>query len=257
MPEARNIEEENARYARDREEFAREARLLQMSLVPTHGLRSELVEIAFRFMPFSEVGGDFADFFELPDGTVSIYLGDVVGRGLPAAMYGALAIGTLRGLHKTGTNTADVLARLNERLIQRPIPNRFCSTLYVLFNPVTRELVFSNAGMPPPLLVSESGCRTLGEGGWPSGLFSGASYERHVVQLNRGDCVLFASDGLHEMHNGQGIEFGSTQLEEVWAQCLHKSAPESVDFLFDRQTALCDGNAPQDDITVVVLKVLP
>jgi sigma-B regulation protein RsbU (phosphoserine phosphatase) len=239
------------------DEHAREAKLVQSSLVPTKGLCHESVEIAFRFVPFSDVGGDFADFFELPNGIVGIYLGDVVGKGLPAAMYAALVMGTLRGIHKTGTNTADVLTRLNDRLVQRPIPGRFCSTLYALFNPATRELIFSNAGMPLPLLLSRSGCRQLGEGGLPSGLLSGAHYARHVVQLEPEDCVLFASDGLYELRNREGIEFGAAQLDEVWAQCRHQSAPESVDFIFDRQLAFSDGNPPHDDITAVVLKVLP
>src|SRR5271167_275737 len=162
---------------------AREAQLIQSSLLPTQGLSHESVEIAFRFMPFSEVGGDFLDFFCLPDGFIGIYLGDVVGKGLPAAMYAALVTGTLRGIHKSGTDTASVLARLNERLLQRPLPGRFCSTLYALFNPATRELIFSNAGMPLPLLVSGDVCRPLGEGGVPSGMFPGAAYERNVVQL--------------------------------------------------------------------------
>jgi serine phosphatase RsbU (regulator of sigma subunit) len=167
-------------FACDRicDEYAREAKLIQSSLLPTLGLRHESVEIAFRFMPFSDVGGDFADVFGLPDGSVSIYLGDVVGKGLPAAMYGALAMGTLRGIHKTGTDTARVLAQLNERLVQRPIRGRFCSTLYALFDPATRELIFSNAGMPLPILISATGYRHLGEGGLPSGMFPGATYDR-------------------------------------------------------------------------------
>ncbi|MGD0467056.1 MAG: PP2C family protein-serine/threonine phosphatase [Terriglobales bacterium] len=237
--------------------YAREAKLIQSSLLPTKGLCHEAVEIASRFIPFSEVGGDFADFFSLPNDLIGIYLGDVVGKGLPAAMYGALVMGTLRGIHKAGTDTAKVLALLNERLVQRPIPGRFCSTLYALFNPATRELIFSNAGMPFPLLISGAGCRPLGEGGLPSGMFPGTSYERHVVQLGPGDCVLFASDGLHELRNGEGVEFCTAQIEEVWAQCRCKSAIESVDFVFDRQLAFSEGNPPHDDITAVVLKVLP
>jgi sigma-B regulation protein RsbU (phosphoserine phosphatase) len=238
------------------DEHAREAKLIQSSLVPTKGLHHESVEIAFRFIPFSDVGGDFADFFELPNGFIGVYLGDVVGKGLPAAMYSALAMGTLRGIHKTGTDTAKVLTLLNERLVQRPIRGRFCSTLYALFNPATREIIFSNAGMPLPLLVSGTACRQLGEGGLPSGLLPGATYVRHVVQLDPGDCVLFASDGLHELLNGEGVEFGTAQIEGVWAQCRHKSAPESVDFVFERQMAFSNGHAPHDDITAVVLKVL-
>jgi sigma-B regulation protein RsbU (phosphoserine phosphatase) len=237
------------------DEYAREAQLIQSSLVPVKGLCHESVEIAFRSIPFSEIGGDFADFFRLPDGLFGIYLGDVVGKGLPAAMYSALVMGTLRGIHKTGTDTAGVLTRLNERLVQRPIPGRFCSTLYALFNPATRELIFSNAGMPLPLLASQT-ISPLGDGGLPSGMFPGATYERHVVQLGPGDCVLFASDGLHELCNRQGVEFCTARMNEVWAQCRRKSATESVDFVVDRLLAFSDGAAPHDDITAVVLKVL-
>jgi phosphoserine phosphatase RsbU/P len=238
------------------EEHAREARLIQSSLVPTKGLSLESVEIAFRFIPFSEVGGDFVDFFHLPDGFIGIYLGDVVGKGLPAAMFAALVMGILRGIHKTGTDTERVLGLLNERLVQRPIRGRFCSTLYAVFNPVTRELIFSNAGMPLPLLVSGTRCQQLGEGGLPPGMFPGAAYQRHVVQLQPGDCVLFATDGLHELRNPEGIEFCDARMEEVWTQCRQRSASESADFVFDNQVAFSSGNEPHDDITAVVLKVL-
>jgi len=238
------------------DEQIREAQIIQSSLLPTTALCHQSVEIAFRSVPFSEVAGDFADFFLLPGGFIGIYLGDLVGKGLPAAMYGALVMGTLRGIHKDGTDTAQVLARLNERMVQRPIAGRFCSTLYALFNVATRELIFSNAGMPLPLLVSGGTCRQLGEGGLPSGMFAGATYGRHAVQLGPEDCVLFASDGLHELRNGEGMEFCTSELEEVWAQCRRKTAAESADFVFDRQIAFSEGIVPHDDITAVVLKVL-
>jgi serine phosphatase RsbU (regulator of sigma subunit) len=238
------------------DEQIREAQIIQSSLLPTRALCHESADIAFRSIPFSEVAGDFADFFVLPGGFIGIYLGDVVGKGLPAAMYGALVMGTLRGIHKDGTDTAQVLARLNERMVQRPIAGRFCSTLYALFNVVTRELIFSNAGMPLPLLVSGTICRQLGEGGLPSGMFAGATYGRYTVQLGPGDCVLFASDGLHELRNGKGIEFCDSEMEQVWTQCERKTATESADFVFDRQMAFSEGIAPHDDITAVVLKVV-
>ncbi len=238
-------------------EHSREAQLVQSSLLPSRGLCHEAVEIAFRCWPLSYVGGDFADFFLLPDGSVGLYLGDVVGKGLPAAMYGALVMGTLRGIHKSRADTALVLTLLNERLVQRPMSGRFCSTLYALFDPTTRRLTFSNAGMPLPLLISGAGCRTLGEGGFPSGMFPVATYDQHVVQLGAGDCVLFASDGLHELRNAEGAEFCTHHMEQVWAQCHDKSAAEAVDFIFDSQLAFSDGTAPDDDITAVVLKVLP
>src|SRR5579864_8906426 len=87
-----------------------EARQLQQSLLPGGPLATESVEIAYRFAPYSGVGGDFADFFLLPDGNAALYIGDVVGKGLSAAMYATLVMGTLRGTHKTGSDTAMVLS---------------------------------------------------------------------------------------------------------------------------------------------------
>jgi sigma-B regulation protein RsbU (phosphoserine phosphatase) len=248
---------ENFACGRICDDHAREAKLIQSSLLPPNELCCESVEITSRFIPFADVGGDFADFFLLPNGFIGIYLGDVVGKGLSAAMYGALVMGTLRGIHKCGTDTAQILALLNTRLLQRPLSGRFCSTLYALFNPATQELIFSNAAMPLPLLVSGSVCRKLGEGGLPSGMFADATYGQHVVQLGPGDCVLFATDGLHELRNREGAEFCSSDLEEVWAQCGHTSATGSLDFVFARQLAFSDGSPPHDDITAVALKVLP
>lgn len=238
-------------------EHVQQAQLIQTSLLPLSGLSHEVVEIAFRFIPFSEVGGDFVDFFRLPDGFIGIYLGDVVGKGLTAAMFAALVIGTLRGIHKTGTDTPRVLSLLNERILQRPILGGFCSTLYAVFNPATLELAFSNAGMPLPLLLSGTTCQRLGEGGLPSGLLPGATYGRHVVQLKPGDRVLFATDGLHELRNREGLEFGEARMEEIWAQCPPCSASESTDFIFDHQASFSEGSLPHDDITAIVLKVLP
>ena len=230
------------------------AQRIQSSLLPTGPLRGESFEIAFRYTPFWEVGGDFADFFLLPNGQVGIYLGDVVGKGLPAAMYGALVMGAFRGIKKTGADTAGVLAMLNERLMQRPLDGRFCSTLYGLFDPATGKLVFSNAGLPLPLLATEATCQPLGEGGLPSGMFTTATYGQHTVRLSPGDSVLFATDGLHESRNREGDEFWSAQMTEVWAQCRGKSARESVDLLFDRMHAFAQGGRQDDDVTVVVLK---
>jgi sigma-B regulation protein RsbU (phosphoserine phosphatase) len=238
------------------DEQLREAQLIQASLLPNEGFNYASVEIAFRCIPRFEVGGDFADFFRLPNGFIGIYLGDVVGKGLPAAMFGALVMGTLRGIHKTGTGTAMALAMLNERLVQRPIRGRFCSTLYALFNPTTRQLIFSNAGMPLPLLVSSGSCRQIGAGGLPSGMFPGVTYEQHSVQLEPGDCILFATDGLHELCNREGVEFSASEMKKVWEQCRCKSAAESVNFVFDNQQTFSRGSAPHDDMTAVVLKVL-
>jgi phosphoserine phosphatase RsbU/P len=211
-------------------------------------------EVAYRFSPFAEVGGDFADFFHLPTAQIGIYLGDVVGKGLPAAMYAALVMGMLRGIHKTGEDTASALAVLNKRLLVRPVPGRYSATLYALFDPASLKLTFSNAGLPCPRLVSESGSRRLGQGGVPSGLLPGSSYEACSVQLSPGDAVLFATDGLHELRSQEGNDFSWEKLGETLEQCRPKSAKELLDILFAEAKDF-SGGQQDDDITAVVLKL--
>ena len=232
-----------------------EARLIQDSLLPRGTLRGDAFDVAFRFAPLGEVGGDFADFFQLPNGLVGMYVGDVVGKGLIAAMYASLVMGTIRGINKTGEDTGAVLGLLNKRLRVRPVPGRYSSMIYALFNPVSGVLTFSSTGIPLPLLVSTDSCRSLGEGGFPSGMFPDASYEIHSVQLAAGDAVLFATDGLHEMRNAQNEDLSWGKLEEIWKQCGCKSADECLDFLFEQVREFSASGGSHDDITAVVLKV--
>jgi phosphoserine phosphatase RsbU/P len=232
-----------------------EAREIQQSLLPAGPLKGATFEISYRFSPFYDVGGDFADFFTLPNGCVGLYVGDVVGKGLPAAMYAALVMGLLRSIHKTGENTAAALALLNKRLLVRPVAGRYSATLYALFNPMTRQLTFSNAGLPHPLLVSESGCSLLGSGGFPSGLFPGATYDLHSVQLAAGDAVLFATDGLHELRDSHDQDFSWDKMGEIWRECRSKSAGESLDLIFEGAKQFSESGRQHDDITAVVLKV--
>jgi phosphoserine phosphatase RsbU/P len=232
-----------------------EARLIQDSLLPSGTLTGEGFEVAFRFSPLGEVGGDFADFFQLPSGLVGLYMGDVVGKGLVAAMYAALVMGTIRGINKTGEDTATVLQLLNKRLRVRAVPGRYSSTIYALFDPRSGELTFSNAGVPLPVLVSAAGSCSLGQGGFPSGMFSGVSYETHSVRLSPGDGVLFATDGLHELRNEQGEDLSWGKLGEIWNQCRGRSADESLDFLFGEVQCFSGHGPRHDDITAVALKV--
>ncbi len=231
-----------------------EARNIQQAMVCVEPLQVEPVEIASRFRPVTEVGGDFLDYFRLENHRLGLYLGDVVGKGLAAAMYAALAMGTIRGIHKSGTDPSSVMALLNERLRMRVVPGRYCALQYAVYDPATRELCFANAALPRPILVSPRGCREVGDGGLPSGLFAGAVYERYSVDLQPGDAVLFCTDGILEARNAEGEDFG---LERVLELCAENSTA-SPDTLLDRLFADVDdftGEGPaHDDMTAIVLK---
>ncbi|MFY9751248.1 MAG: PP2C family protein-serine/threonine phosphatase [Candidatus Acidiferrales bacterium] len=232
-----------------------QAREIQQSLLPVATLKDPRYEVACRYSPLAEVGGDFADFFTLPNDMVGIYIGDVVGKGLAAAMYGALVMGMLRGVHKEGKESAAVLALLNRRLMVRPVPGRYCATLYAIYDPSSRELTFSNAGLPYPVHASHSCAKPLGNGGVPSGLFPDSDYDTHTVQLAPGDAVLFATDGLHEMRNEHSEDFSWGKLGEVWRRSHKMPAEDSLEMLFKEMHRFASGLPRSDDITAVVLRI--
>lgn len=233
----------------------KKAREIQDSLVPASGLKSDEFQVAFRYSPLREVGGDFAAFFTLPNAKIGLYVGDVVGKGLAAAMYAALVMGLLRAVNKTGTSPAEVLELLNKRMLVRPVTGRYCATLYAQFDPATNELTFANAGLPYPLLVSATGTQELKLGGLPSGLFPGATYDQYTFRLNPGDMVLFATDGVHESRNHWDEDYGWEQLSETWLECAKKTATDSLDTLFESLKLFSRYVEQRDDITAVALKV--
>src|SRR5882672_385922 len=160
-----------------REEELEEARSIQSVMLPAESLRAGAVRISHEFQPIAAVGGDFLDYFELTDGRIGLYLGDVSGKGLPAALYAALAVGTLRGVHKTGTSPHDVLGTLNRRLMIRGMPRRHTAIQYAVFDPHSHELQIASAGMPGPFHLCGNGCRILELTGIPPGLFAATNYE--------------------------------------------------------------------------------
>lgn len=117
-----------------REQELEEARMIQGVMLPAQPLRADGILISHEFQPVMEVGGDYLDYFHLSDGTIGLYVGDVSGKGLPAALYAALAVGTLRGIHKTGMMPGRVVSLLNQRLLLRGIPGRHTAIQYALFD---------------------------------------------------------------------------------------------------------------------------
>jgi len=231
-----------------------EAVLIQKLLLPREPLHESNFEATYLMRTFSEVGGDFLDYFLLSDGKLGIYLGDVVGKGLPAAMYAALAAGGLRAIHKTGQEPSAVLELFNKRLRVRPIPSRYCATQYAVYDPAKLELRLANAGLPLPLHLSANGCCTVGDGGLPSGLFDGATYDQYTIQLSPGDAILFTTDGLSEARGRDGEPLDMPRLIDLCAMLDYSSSDVFLRSVFDSIEEFTGGN-PSDDMTAAILKV--
>jgi len=237
-----------------RESELEEARTLQLSLLPNAPLHASSVEFTSRFKAAAAVGGDFLDYFHLSDRRIGIYLGDVVGKGLSAAMYAALTVGTLRGIHKTGCPPMTVLSTLNRRLRTRAVMGRYSAVQYAVYDPETRELLYSNAGLPRPIHFSRNVCCEVGQGGLPSGLFDEANYDQYSVTLEPGDAILFLTDGLLEAHDPTREEFGASRVMEICREHLHSSSDDLLAHLFEAVEHFSGAKAPQDDITAALLR---
>lgn len=155
-----------------REQELEEARAIQGMMLPAQPLCTAAVTISHEFQPAATVGGDFLDYFLLSDQSIGLYIGDVSGKGLPAALYAALAVGTLRGVHKTGRAPHNVLSLLNDRLLLRGIPERHAAIQYALFEPDQAQMRIVSAGMPGPFLLRGKECEPLRLAGMPPGLFA-------------------------------------------------------------------------------------
>lgn len=235
-----------------RQQELEEARALQKVMLPSEELSSRGVTISHQFQPVSAVGGDFLDYFELANGSIGLYLGDVSGKGLPAAFFGALAVGTLRGVHKTGTSAHEVLATLNRRLMIRGLPSRHAALQYAVFNPSTREMQISSAGMPGPVHLTGKGCRILKLCGIPPGLWPCASYDATVLRLEPGDSVLFCTDGITDSMNMEEENFGADRLLAICDEHLADSPTPLLQAIFIAVESFSRGREQHDDMAAAL-----
>jgi sigma-B regulation protein RsbU (phosphoserine phosphatase) len=256
---------ENARLYEEARESERRlrndldtAREIQRQLLPKGAREIPGLELAAAYVPARELGGDFYDFLPYGQGRLGFVLGDVSGKGTAAALYGSLAIGTLREVVVDhAREPAGMLALLNQRLHGARLESRFIAMLFAVYDASTRRLTLSNAGGPYPLLVRDGHVLTIRLEGVPLGLFPDTQYDQSVLDLQPGDVVLFASDGIHESENAGQEEFG---LQRLSALLSGISPEDSASAIAERILAETDshsgvGIAPHDDRTLVVLRV--
>jgi phosphoserine phosphatase RsbU/P len=238
-----------------RSEELDEAHAVQNAMLPAEALYQGAVSVVHKICPVHDVGGDFLDYFSLSDGTLGLYLGDVAGKGLPAALYSALVVGTLRGVHKTGQRPEVVLEWLNRRLCVRTIPMRYTAIQYATFNPKTLQMKISGAGMYGPFHISGRGCQNLHIAGLPPGLFAGATYDVATLQLQPGDSVIFATDGITDVQNERKEILGVDELNELCMLHANEGPEELLESIFDAVNRFARCQLQHDDMTAVVFRL--
>jgi len=256
---------ENARLYEESRESERRlrhdldtAREIQRQLLPTGAREVPGIDLAAAYVPARALGGDFYDFLPYGIGRLGFTLGDVSGKGTAAALYGSLAIGTVREIAVDHAGEpAAMLALLNQRLHAARLESRFIAMLFGIYDAPSRRLTLANAGGPYPLLARSGQVQAILLEGVPLGLIPDSQYDEVTLDLQVGDIVLFASDGILESENRQQVEFGPERLNLLLAAVpLGTSAREIAELILAATDEHCgEGHSPHDDRTLLVLRV--
>jgi serine phosphatase RsbU (regulator of sigma subunit) len=208
--------------------------------------------------PANTVGGDFYDILPLRDGRVLLALGDVAGKGSPAALLMALLLAMLRTLVDEGLQGAELAKRLNAQIVKHAPGSRFITLFLATLNPATGEMRYVNAGQNPPLLRRAAGSyERLREGGMALGMFSEAAYKEGCTTMNPGDVIVMYSDGITEAEDGQGQPFDEAGVERTTDLGNWGSARELGWALFAAVQVHTEERRLLDDLTVLIARRLP
>jgi len=227
---------------------------IQQALLPTGSFETSFVDLAASSVPCRTVGGDFFDYLDLGARGFGFGLGDVAGKGAPAALLAAAVQSNFIAQAPVSADPADTLTRVNNALLRRAIEARFATMFHGVVD-VDGNLSYCNGGQEPPLVLARNdGISWLEEGGPVLGLLPGATYAFDRVKLEPGDLVVICSDGVTEARNAAGEEFGRERLIEAMAGC-HGTKPDSaLERLFGAVRKFSQGTPQGDDITGLVLR---
>jgi len=240
---------EKARTDRD----LRIAAEIQRALLPEPSFESANYDLAAASIPCRTVGGDFYDYLDIGNGGFGFALGDVAGKGPPAAILAQVVQTNFAAQAPISDNPAETLARVNKALLRRAIEARFATMFYGALSSDGR-LSYCNAGQEPPLVVRADSIEWLEEGGPVLGLLSIATYAYATVPLHPGDLVVVCSDGVTEARNLANDEFGRDRLVET-LKGRHGNKPDAVlEHLLAVVKKFSQGAAQADDITALVFR---
>ncbi len=258
---ARLYEEIRANEARLEKEL-RFAQRVQAALLPTElPKRLKGVDAAWRFEPARELGGDLYEFMAVESNTLTVAVGDVSGKGVPAALYSAFAGELVRSRTYRRRYTAvrsspgGVLAAMNDILHERQLFEYYCTLCYTQFDLKRRSVVLANSGLPFPIRWHQGECAQVAMAGVPLGSFPNVTYDEVTLDLAVGDVFVLCTDGIFEAMDNHGKEFGAERLIETVRASHHLPAKAIVAAIHDAVEAFCSGAPPNDDRTSVVVKI--
>ena len=233
------------------------AREVQQRLFPQSLPEVISLEYAGHCRPAQGVGGDYYDFLALTSGRLGIAIGDVSGKGVPAALLMASLQASVRGQSLSDPGrVAELMSNVNKLVCDASADNRYATFFYGQFDPETRRLVYTNGGHNAPMLLRGDRVLRLETGGPPVGLFRLLRYEQEAIQLETGDLLVFYTDGISEAENAAQEEWGEEALIATARACDNEPASAVIDKIMRAADAFAAGAPQHDDMTLVIARVL-
>jgi sigma-B regulation protein RsbU (phosphoserine phosphatase) len=250
----REIEEAQAtkrKDARQQREFE-EARLIQRGLLPTTTPTLPGLELASSWQPANGVGGDCFDMLTFGTGAMGVYIADVAGKGVPAALLMSNLQAAVRAFAQEGAAPGSVATNVNRLLCRNMASGRFVTFCYARIDLAAGKLTYANAGHNPPLLVRDDGTiEKLAPGGTVLGVFAESTYEQGDFPLRKRDRLIFYTDGITEGRNPAGDEFGEDRLAASALEHRALGADEMLAAML-RDVEGFNAGMYEDDATLIV-----
>lgn len=231
------------------------AREVQLRLLPLKAPSLPNAEMAVRFLPAHTIGGDLYDFVDYGPGRTAIMLGDVSGKGAPAALFAALVSGIMRSAAPQQPAPARMLAMMNGALQERKLESQYVTMFFALWNDENRTLQVANSGAVQPVFCRRGKSSTVRAEGFPLGLFPNATYEELSVAAEPGDAFVFVSDGILDAENAQGGMYGQDRLTGMLCGYREHSAQQIAEAILADVGRFQGEQERFDDETIIVLKV--
>lgn len=258
-----NAEAVSALLMRNKLEFdLRLASSIQRYLLPENLPQTDSLEFAVKYLPQQLIGGDFYDFFKLPHGKIGVVIGDVSGKGIPAAILMALCQTKLRYIAMSGKSPAQTLCLLNSEMVHAMRSDMFITIIYLVIDPKSGEAKFARAGHEPPLLAradSDEAAQPLKSSGMALGMVSEELFDEVMedasFKMNSGDVLVLYTDGLTEAANPEGGEFTAKKLAQTISTLRSRNANDLNDEIIKSvESFMGPGNKYGDDLTLLTVK---
>jgi sigma-B regulation protein RsbU (phosphoserine phosphatase) len=229
-------------------------REIQSRLLPHPPVDVIATELAALSLPCYEVGGDYYDFLELPDGDIGLAIGDVSGKGVSAALIMSSVQAALRVAAPIEEDLANLVSRLNALIFRSARGRKYATFFFGRYTPTTGLLRYVNAGHNPPFVAFDGQLEELSSSGKPIGIFAESSYHEIETQLPPGSTLFLYTDGLNEAENPAEEEFGMSRLRELFTEQQARAAGEIPARVLEAITRFERGARAADDKTIVVMR---